>query len=125
VPGAAPCRSPIARLLSASIRGLRRVGIYDPNPHQEDVLTAEQQRMDLIARFPKEGWPEMTLDRYAHVEEPPERVLDQTAAGMQQRYLQAAPHHRRAPHPRWGRLGEVSDGDHAGGRNRGSWRRWG
>jgi MoxR-like ATPase len=38
---------------------------YDPDAQEESILKAEEQRAELIARFPKEAWGEMTLDRYA------------------------------------------------------------
>jgi hypothetical protein len=38
---------------------------YDPNAQEHDVVKAEQQRVELIARFPKDDWPNMTLERYA------------------------------------------------------------
>lgn len=38
---------------------------YDPDAQEARVEKAEDQRVQLLARFPKDGWPEMTLDRYA------------------------------------------------------------
>ena len=38
---------------------------YDPNAHQAGVLKAEEQRSQLVERFPKEAWSTMTLDQYA------------------------------------------------------------
>jgi hypothetical protein len=38
---------------------------YNPNALEANVAKAEDQRVQLLARFPKDGWPEMTLDRYA------------------------------------------------------------
>jgi 5-methylcytosine-specific restriction protein B len=38
---------------------------YDPDDQKARVAKAEDQRVQLLARFPKDGWPEMTLDRYA------------------------------------------------------------
>ena len=38
---------------------------YDPDAQEARVVKAEDQRVQLLARFPKDGWPEMTLDRYA------------------------------------------------------------
>jgi len=44
---------------------LEAVAAYDPDAHEADLLKAEEQRAALLARFPKDGWPDMTLDRYA------------------------------------------------------------
>src|SRR4051794_37336766 len=38
---------------------------YDPNAHAEDVAKGEEQRAGLARRFPKDAWPQMTLERYA------------------------------------------------------------
>lgn len=38
---------------------------YDPDDQKARVAKAEDQRVQLLARFPKDGWPEMTLDHYA------------------------------------------------------------
>jgi hypothetical protein len=38
---------------------------YDPDAQEAKVKKAEDQRVQLLDRFPKDGWPEMTLDRYA------------------------------------------------------------
>jgi MoxR-like ATPase len=38
---------------------------YDPDVKEARVAKAEDQRVQLLARFPKDGWSEMTLDRYA------------------------------------------------------------
>jgi 5-methylcytosine-specific restriction protein B len=38
---------------------------YDPNAHEDDVVKADEQRAELLARFPKEDWPAMTLEHYA------------------------------------------------------------
>lgn len=38
---------------------------YDPNAYEDDVVKSDEQRAELLARFPKEDWPTMTLERYA------------------------------------------------------------
>lgn len=38
---------------------------YDPNAHEADIVKAEEQRGELLDRFPKDDWPRMTLERYA------------------------------------------------------------
>lgn len=38
---------------------------YDPDAQEASVVKAVEQRAEFLARFPKEGWPAMTLDRYA------------------------------------------------------------
>jgi len=38
---------------------------YDPDAHEASVVKAEEQRDEFLALFPKEGWPTVTLDRYA------------------------------------------------------------
>ena len=43
----------------------RAVAAYDPEAHEAEVVLAESQRRDFLALFPPEGWPAMTLDRYA------------------------------------------------------------
>jgi len=41
------------------------LGGYDPNASEDDVAVAERQRNEFLAKFPKDAWPAMTLDRYA------------------------------------------------------------
>lgn len=41
------------------------VAAYDPNAQEASVVKAEEQRAEFLARFPREDWPAMTLDRYA------------------------------------------------------------
>ena len=41
------------------------LGGYDPNASEDDVAVAERQRNEFLAKFPKDAWPVMTLDRYA------------------------------------------------------------
>lgn len=36
---------------------------YDPNASEDDVAAAERQRGEFLAKFPKDAWPAMTLDR--------------------------------------------------------------
>jgi MoxR-like ATPase len=38
---------------------------YDPDAWEASLVEAEEQRAQLLKLFPKEGWPSMTLDRYA------------------------------------------------------------
>jgi MoxR-like ATPase len=38
---------------------------YDPGAWEADFTKAEKQRAQLLKLFPKDGWPSMTLDRYA------------------------------------------------------------
>ena len=38
---------------------------YDPNASADAVAQGEEERKQLVARFPKDGWPAMTLDDYA------------------------------------------------------------
>src|SRR4051812_49965420 len=41
------------------------IAAYDPDAQEASVVKAEEQRAEFLARFPKEDWPAMTLDRYA------------------------------------------------------------
>jgi 5-methylcytosine-specific restriction protein B len=38
---------------------------YDPDVQEANIVKAEEQRTQFLALFPKDGWPDMTLDRYA------------------------------------------------------------
>ncbi len=38
---------------------------YDPDAHEVSIVKAEEQRADFVENCPKDGWPTMTLDRYA------------------------------------------------------------
>lgn len=38
---------------------------YDPDAQEASIVKAEEQRAQFLALFPKDGWPSMTLDRYA------------------------------------------------------------
>ena len=38
---------------------------YDPAAQVDEITKATQQLADVLERFPKSGWPAMTLDRYA------------------------------------------------------------
>lgn len=38
---------------------------FDPNAHAEDLAKADDDRRQLLERFPRESWPQMTLQRYA------------------------------------------------------------
>src|SRR5262245_12986985 len=38
---------------------------YDPDAQEASIVKAGEQRDEVLALFPREAWPEMTLDRYA------------------------------------------------------------
>ena len=38
---------------------------YDPDAHEATIVKVEELRRQFLALFPKNGWPSMTLDRYA------------------------------------------------------------
>lgn len=38
---------------------------YDPDAHEASIVKAEELRAQFLSLFPKDGWPTMTLDRYA------------------------------------------------------------
>src|SRR5204863_4282642 len=38
---------------------------YDPDAQEASIVKAEEQRAQFLALFPKDSWPDMTLDRYA------------------------------------------------------------
>jgi MoxR-like ATPase len=38
---------------------------YDLEAHEQSVETAEEQRVELISRFPRDAWPELRLEDYA------------------------------------------------------------
>jgi MoxR-like ATPase len=38
---------------------------YDPDAQEPGIVKAEEQRAQFLALFPQDGWPAMTLDRYA------------------------------------------------------------
>ena len=38
---------------------------YDPDAHEASIVKAGEQREEFLGLFSKEGWPAMTLDRYA------------------------------------------------------------
>jgi len=38
---------------------------YDADAQESSVVKADDQRTEFLALFPREGWPTMTLDRYA------------------------------------------------------------
>ena len=44
---------------------LRLFEAYDPAAHADQLERSERQRAELLARFPKEGWPTLSLDDYA------------------------------------------------------------
>jgi MoxR-like ATPase len=41
------------------------VAAYDPAAHEASILMAEEQRAEVLALFPADGWTSMTLERYA------------------------------------------------------------
>jgi MoxR-like ATPase len=43
----------------------RALASYDPDAQEANIVKAEDQRARLLALFPRQGWPEMTLQRYA------------------------------------------------------------
>lgn len=43
----------------------RLLETFSPDEHEAAAVRADQQRTEVLQLFPKEGWPEMTLDRYA------------------------------------------------------------
>jgi hypothetical protein len=43
----------------------RAIAEYDPDAQEPSIVKAAEQRSELLAMFPKDAWPQMTLDRYA------------------------------------------------------------
>ena len=41
------------------------ISAFDREASQGEVETADRQRQEVVGRFPLDGWPTLTLERYA------------------------------------------------------------